>query len=85
MKRKGTADAGTKKRDNFLHQSLFMPKGLPDGAELAYFVKGQKFIQKLIEGYKQGSTCCNGRQKTTVSSCPYIYIASPELAYIARI
>ncbi|KAH1074113.1 hypothetical protein J1N35_026441 [Gossypium stocksii] len=28
-------------RDNFLHQSLFMPKGLPDGAELAYFVKGQ--------------------------------------------
>ncbi|XP_016669725.2 increased DNA methylation 1 isoform X3 [Gossypium hirsutum] len=58
MKRKGTADAGTKKRDNFLHQSLFMPKGLPDGAELAYFVKGQK----LIEGYKQGSGivcgCC---------------------------
>ncbi|PPD76628.1 hypothetical protein GOBAR_DD26439 [Gossypium barbadense] len=58
MKRKGTADAGTKKRGNFLHQSLFMPKGLPDGAELAYFVKGQK----LIEGYKQGSGivcgCC---------------------------
>ncbi|KAH1063274.1 hypothetical protein J1N35_028261 [Gossypium stocksii] len=48
MKLKGTADAGTKKRDNFLHQSLFMPKGLPDGAELAYFVKGQFLLGKDI-------------------------------------
>jgi antitoxin component YwqK of YwqJK toxin-antitoxin module len=28
-------------RDNDLHRLLFMPNGLPDGAELAYYVKGQ--------------------------------------------
>ncbi|GAB2272475.1 hypothetical protein Dimus_007299 [Dionaea muscipula] len=40
-----------KRRDNDLHRLLFMPEGLPDGAELAYCVKGQK----LLQGYKQGS------------------------------
>ncbi|KAL4309092.1 hypothetical protein GQ457_01G017570 [Hibiscus cannabinus] len=56
MKRKRTADGGMKKRDNDLHRLLFMPNGLPDGAELTYFIKGQK----LLEGYKQGNgiVCC---------------------------
>lgn len=30
-------------RDNDLHKLLFMPNGLPDGAELAYYIKGQVF------------------------------------------
>ncbi|TYI99000.1 hypothetical protein E1A91_D01G255900v1 [Gossypium mustelinum] len=56
MKRKKTADGGMKKRDNDLHRLLFMPNGLPDGAELTYFIKGKK----LLEGYKQGNgiVCC---------------------------
>ncbi|KAE8717077.1 arginine biosynthesis bifunctional protein ArgJ [Hibiscus syriacus] len=58
MQRKKTADGGMKKRDNDLHRLLFMPNGLPDGAELTYFIKGQK----LLEGYKQGNGivcgCC---------------------------
>lgn len=33
-------------RDNDLHRLLFMPNGLPDGAKLAYYVKGQ-----VIYGY----------------------------------
>ncbi|CAN1304385.1 Increased DNA methylation 1 [Linum perenne] len=45
-------------RDNDLHRLLFMPNGLPDGAELAYFVKGQE----MLSGYKLGSgifcNCC---------------------------
>ncbi|PIA38986.1 hypothetical protein AQUCO_02700278v1 [Aquilegia coerulea] len=48
-----------KKRDNDLHRVLFMPNGLPDGAELAYFAKGKR----LLDGYKQGNgivcSCCN--------------------------
>ncbi|XWS67025.1 hypothetical protein CRYUN_Cryun05aG0250900 [Craigia yunnanensis] len=62
MLRKRTADGGMKKRDNDLHRLLFMPKGLPDGAELSYFIKGQK----LLEGYKQGNGiicgCCEREQ-----------------------
>ncbi|XVE96840.1 hypothetical protein REPUB_Repub02eG0257700 [Reevesia pubescens] len=58
MQRKRTADGGMKKRDNDLHRLLFMPNGLPDGAELTYFIKRQK----LLEGYKQGNGivcgCC---------------------------
>ncbi|XP_010505341.1 PREDICTED: uncharacterized protein LOC104782177 isoform X2 [Camelina sativa] len=46
-------------RDNDLHRLLFMPNGLPDGTELAYYVK----TQKLLQGYKQGSgilcSCCS--------------------------
>lgn len=38
---------------------LFLPNGLPDGAELACYVKGQI----LLRGYKQGSgivcSCCD--------------------------
>ncbi|MCH82951.1 chromodomain-helicase-DNA-binding protein [Trifolium medium] len=56
---KRSADGCTKKRDNDLHRLLFMPNGLPDGAELAYYVKGQK----LLGGYKQGNGivcgCCD--------------------------
>ncbi|CAJ2651638.1 unnamed protein product [Trifolium pratense] len=40
---KRSADGCTKKRDNDLHRLLFMPNGLPDGAELAYYVKGQDY------------------------------------------
>ncbi|KAF6168513.1 hypothetical protein GIB67_015060 [Kingdonia uniflora] len=50
---------GRKKRDNDLHKFLFMPNGLPDGAKLAYYSKGQR----ILEGYKQGSgivcNCCD--------------------------
>lgn len=56
---KRSADGCTKRRDNDLHRLLFMPNGLPDGAELAYYVKGQK----LLGGYKQGNgivcACCD--------------------------
>lgn len=33
-------------RDNDLHRLLFMPNGLPDGAELTYFIKGQVLFFK---------------------------------------
>lgn len=47
---------GTRRRDNDLHRVLFMPNGLPDGAELAYYSKGQR----ILGGYKQGNgiVCC---------------------------
>ncbi|WCJ28267.1 Acyl-CoA N-acyltransferase with RING/FYVE/PHD-type zinc finger domain [Euphorbia peplus] len=58
MQQKKTNEGGTKKRDNDLHRLLFLPNGLPDGAELAYSVKGQK----MLAGYKQGNgifcSCC---------------------------
>ncbi|KAF5193095.1 Acyl-CoA N-acyltransferase with RING/FYVE/PHD-type zinc finger domain-containing protein [Thalictrum thalictroides] len=48
-----------KKRDNDLHRVLFMPNGLPDGTELAYFAKGKR----VLDGYKQGHgivcSCCD--------------------------
>ncbi|KAI4349277.1 hypothetical protein L6164_009886 [Bauhinia variegata] len=56
---KRSSDGSTKRRDNDLHRLLFMPNGLPDGAELAYYVKGQR----LLGGYKQGNgivcSCCD--------------------------
>ncbi|KAE9619433.1 putative histone acetyltransferase chromatin regulator PHD family [Lupinus albus] len=56
---KRNVDGCTKRRDNDLHKLLFMPNGLPDGADLAYYVKGQK----LLGGYKQGNGivcgCCD--------------------------
>ncbi|KAH7519154.1 hypothetical protein FEM48_Zijuj08G0005600 [Ziziphus jujuba var. spinosa] len=59
VQHKKSADGVTKRRDNDLHRLLFMPNGLPDGAELAYYVKGQK----ILRGYKQGNgivcNCCN--------------------------
>lgn len=59
LQHKKTAEGGTKRRDNDLHRLLFMPNGLPDGAELAYFVKGQR----ILGGRKQGNgivcNCCN--------------------------
>ncbi|OVA18304.1 zinc finger protein [Macleaya cordata] len=58
LQRKST-DGRAKKRDNDLHRLLFLPNGLPDGAELAYYSKGQI----VLEGYKQGNgilcSCCN--------------------------
>ncbi|KAG2329074.1 hypothetical protein Bca52824_000254 [Brassica carinata] len=46
-------------RDNDLHRVLFLPNGLPDGTELAYYFKGKN----LLQGYKQGSgivcSCCD--------------------------
>ncbi|KAJ7977090.1 Chromodomain-helicase-DNA-binding protein 4 [Quillaja saponaria] len=59
VQQKKNADGSTKRRDNDLHRLLFMPNGLPDGAELAYYVKGQR----LLGGYKQGNGivcgCCD--------------------------
>ncbi|XP_010528338.1 PREDICTED: uncharacterized protein LOC104805464 [Tarenaya hassleriana] len=59
MQHKKVTEGGTRKRDNDLHRLLFMPNGLPDGTELAYYVKGQR----LRQGYKQGSgivcSCCD--------------------------
>ncbi|KAL3825983.1 hypothetical protein ACJIZ3_022012 [Penstemon smallii] len=56
---KKAAEGGTKKRDNDLHKLLFMPNGLPDGTDLAYYSKGKK----ILGGYKQGCgifcSCCN--------------------------
>ncbi|KAL7248303.1 hypothetical protein ACSBR2_003085 [Camellia fascicularis] len=50
---------GVSKKDNDLHRLLFMPNGLLDGAELAYYSKGQR----ILGGYKQGNgivcSCCH--------------------------
>ncbi|XP_057470587.1 uncharacterized protein LOC130759478 [Actinidia eriantha] len=59
VQQKRTADGCAKKRDNDLHRLLFMPNGLPDGTELAYYGKGQR----ILGGYKQGKgivcSCCD--------------------------
>ncbi|CAN6471312.1 unnamed protein product [Victoria cruziana] len=51
--------AGKKKKDTSLHKLIFMSNGLPDGTELAYYIRGKK----LLEGYKQRNgivcSCCN--------------------------
>ncbi|XP_010517021.2 PREDICTED: uncharacterized protein LOC104792538 [Camelina sativa] len=56
---KKVSEGSNRKRDNDLHRLLFMPNGLPDGTELAYYVK----TQKLLQGYKQGNgilcSCCS--------------------------
>lgn len=51
LKQKKNADGCTRKRDNDLHKLLFMPNGLPDGTDLAYYSKGQR----ILSGYKQGN------------------------------
>ncbi|XXG79521.1 hypothetical protein AAC387_Pa09g0570 [Persea americana] len=47
------------KKDLRLHKLVFMDDVLPDGTELAYYVRGQR----LLEGYKKGNLifcrCCN--------------------------
>ncbi|KAI3989607.1 hypothetical protein MKX01_036216, partial [Papaver californicum] len=47
------------KKDVHLHKLVFEEGGLPDGAELGYYRRGQK----LLDGYKRGSGifcgCCN--------------------------
>ncbi|KAF8397526.1 hypothetical protein HHK36_016444 [Tetracentron sinense] len=59
VQQKRNVGGRVKKRDNDLHRLVFMPNGLPDGAELGYYSKGQR----LLEGYKQGNgivcSCCN--------------------------
>ncbi|KAJ4971268.1 hypothetical protein NE237_004367 [Protea cynaroides] len=59
VRQKKISGGRVKKRDNDLHRLLFMPNGLPDGAELGYYAKGQR----LLEGYKQGNgiicSCCH--------------------------
>ncbi|XP_009796785.1 uncharacterized protein LOC107811234 isoform X2 [Nicotiana tabacum] len=56
---KRPAEGCTRKRDNDLHRSLFMPNGLPDGTDLAYYSKGKK----VLGGYKLGNgivcSCCD--------------------------
>ncbi|KAJ8754160.1 hypothetical protein K2173_002059 [Erythroxylum novogranatense] len=58
VKQRKTPEGGSKRRDNDLHRLLFMPNGLPDGADLAYYVKGHK----ILGGYKLGNgivcNCC---------------------------
>ncbi|KAI3809426.1 hypothetical protein L1987_25398 [Smallanthus sonchifolius] len=51
LENKRSAEGGQKKRDNDLHRLLFMPNGLPDGTELAYYARGKK----ILDGYKQGN------------------------------
>lgn len=34
-------------RDHDLHRLLFLPNGLPDGTELAYYMKGQVCYRRL--------------------------------------
>ena len=41
-------------RDNDLHRLLFMPNGLPDGTELAYYVKGQ--VSSLLKRHTHANT-----------------------------
>ncbi|KAF5799354.1 putative histone acetyltransferase chromatin regulator PHD family [Helianthus annuus] len=48
---KRSAEGSHKKRDNDLHRLLFMPNGLPDGTELAYYARGKK----ILDGYKHGN------------------------------
>ncbi|EYU41695.1 hypothetical protein MIMGU_mgv1a000809mg [Erythranthe guttata] len=47
------------KKDNDLHKLLFLPNGLPDGTDLAYYSKGKR----ILGGYKHGNgilcTCCH--------------------------
>ncbi|XP_039068014.1 uncharacterized protein LOC120214103 [Hibiscus syriacus] len=51
-----------KKKEVTLASVTFYANGLPDGAELAYFIKGQTFTLTYLEGYKQGNgivcECC---------------------------
>ncbi|XP_050207909.1 uncharacterized protein LOC126657282 [Mercurialis annua] len=59
--KKKSNEGGSRRRDNDLHRLLFMPNGLPDGAELAYYIRGQK----MLGGYKQGNgivCCCCDRE-----------------------
>lgn len=50
---------GSCNRDNDLHRLLFMPNGLPDGAYLAYYAKGQVnySVQLLSNVFSFGFVC----------------------------
>lgn len=60
---KRSGEGGVKKRDNDLHRLLFLPNGLPDGAYLAYYAKGQK----ILDGYKQGNGIVCGHCEYEIS------------------
>ncbi|KAL2933948.1 Increased DNA methylation 1 [Bienertia sinuspersici] len=60
---KRSGESGVKKRDNDLHRLLFLPNGLPDGAYLAYYAKGQK----ILDGYKQGNGIVCGHCEYEIS------------------
>ncbi|XP_021745532.1 uncharacterized protein LOC110711460 isoform X2 [Chenopodium quinoa] len=60
---KRSFEGGVKKRDNDLHRLLFLPNGLPDGAYLAYYAKGQK----ILDGYKQGNGIVCGHCEYEIS------------------
>ncbi|KMT06191.1 hypothetical protein BVRB_7g162630 isoform A [Beta vulgaris subsp. vulgaris] len=60
---KRCGEGSIKKRDNDLHRLLFLPNGLPDGAILAYYAKGQK----VLDGYKQGNGIVCGHCEYEIS------------------
>ncbi|KAI7994465.1 Increased DNA methylation 1, partial [Camellia lanceoleosa] len=88
VKQKKTAEGRTKKslmlieilhidyKDNDLHRLLFMPNGLLDGAELAYYSKGRR----ILGGYKQGNgiVCsgCHTEFEAHLWMLPNIYTSS---------
>eukprot|EP00249_Psilotum_nudum_P013656 c24443_g1_i2 orf=966-2783(+) len=45
-------------RDMSLHKFIFLPGGLPDGTELAYYVKGQHVLGGFKEGLGICCSCC---------------------------
>lgn len=46
-------------RDGSRHKMLFLPGGLPDGTEVAYYVKGQCFLTGKKKGHGICCGCCN--------------------------
>ncbi|KAH9623496.1 hypothetical protein KSS87_018785 [Heliosperma pusillum] len=60
---KRSSEGGMRKRDNDLHRLLFLPNGIPDGAELAYYAKGQK----ILAGYKSGNGIVCGHCSCEIS------------------
>ncbi|KAK9756198.1 hypothetical protein RND81_01G080300 [Saponaria officinalis] len=60
---KRSTERGMRKRDNDLHRLLFLPNGIPDGSELAYYAKGQK----VLGGYKNGNGIICGHCSCEIS------------------
>ncbi|MCO5608307.1 hypothetical protein L7F22_062513 [Adiantum nelumboides] len=46
-------------RDGSRHKLLFQPGGLPDGTEVAYYVKGQCFLRGTKKGHGICCGCCD--------------------------
>ncbi|KAL9239246.1 hypothetical protein vseg_013586 [Gypsophila vaccaria] len=60
---KRSIERGMRKRDNDLHRLLFLPNGISDGSELAYYAKGQK----VLGGYKYGNGIVCGHCSCEIS------------------